>query len=91
MRGEGQGEAETPMKRKRRGSSRSYRMREMGTMQPRRASRNHGTATRARRMSLDLTDKQDAIDLRMLEVLERIERVQSMALRAAGTLLAGQR
>ncbi len=60
-------------------------------MQSRRVTQNQATATRARRVSLDLTDRQDVLDLKMAEVLARIERVQSMALQAAGTMLAGQR
>jgi hypothetical protein len=60
-------------------------------MQSRRVTQNQNTATRGRRVSLDLTDRQDVLDLKMAEVLERIERVQSMALQAAGTMLSGQR
>jgi len=40
---------------------------------------------------LDLTDRQDVLDLKMAEVLARIERVQSMAREAAGTMLTGRR
>lgn len=60
-------------------------------MQSRQGTRNQKTATRSARASLDLTERQDVLDLKMAEVLARIERVQSMALEAAGTMLAGRR
>ena len=62
-----------------------------GVMQSRQATQNRSKATRTRRVSLDLTDRQDVLDLKMAEVLARIERVQSMALEAAGTMLSGRR
>src|ERR1041384_3384318 len=92
MRGEGLGEARTPSNgTEHREVPRSIRSEGDGVMQSRRGTRNQATATRARHVSLDLSERQDALDMRLIQVLERIERVQSIALEAAETLLAGRR
>lgn len=60
-------------------------------MQSSRTRRDLTTETRGRKVSLDLTETQDVLDLKMLEALERIERVRSKALSAVGSMLAGNR
>lgn len=60
-------------------------------MQSSRTRRDLTTETRGRKVSLDLTETQDVLDLKMLEALERIERVRSKALSAVGSMLAGER
>lgn len=65
-------------------------MREMGDMQSRRGSRKVRSATRGQRVSLDLTDKQDVLDLKLIEALEAIERVRSKAMLAVGSMIASQ-
>lgn len=63
----------------------------MGVMQPRRGNQKRGAETAARRVSLDLTERQDALDRRLVEAMERIERIRSKALLAVGTMLADER
>jgi hypothetical protein len=56
-------------------------------MQPTGDGGNHKRAARARTISLDITDRRDALDRRLAEAMERIERVRSKALAAVGTML----
>lgn len=56
-------------------------------MQRTRQSEKQEGRTRARSVSLDVTDH-DALDLKMLEAIERIERVRSKAMLAVGSMLA---
>lgn len=60
-------------------------------MQSRRESGDLTAATRGRRISLDLRDQQDVLDLKMTEAIERIERLRSKALSAVGSMLAESR
>ena len=60
-------------------------------MQSRRDGKALSGATRTRGISLDLTDQQDVLDLKMVEALERIERLHSKAISAVGSMLAGSR
>lgn len=57
-------------------------------MNARRGDKNTAAATRPRRASLDLTEQQDVLDLKLLEAIERIERVRSKALVAVGSMIA---
>lgn len=57
-------------------------------MQSSRHNRKSIEAPRARRTSLDLTEKQDVLDLKLIEAIERIERVRSKALVAVGSMIA---
>ena len=59
---------------------------EMGVMQTTGHNRKRDAATRARRVSLDLTDGD--FDRKLLEAMERIERLRSKATVAVGSLLA---
>lgn len=61
-------------------------------MQSRRDSRNTEGATRARRVSLDLTDSSsEALDRKVMEAIERIERLRSKTLVVVGAMLAAKR
>lgn len=66
-------------------------MGEMGRMQQTRGTRKCESAMDHRRISLDVTDQQDALDRKMREAIERIERVRSKALLAVGSMLAADR
>lgn len=57
-------------------------------MQSKRQHRNHGGATHARRISLNVAERQDVLDLKLLEAMERIERVRSKAAIAVGSMIA---
>lgn len=59
-------------------------------MQSRRNNRNTVDATRPRRTSLDLTEQDDVLDLKLIEAIERIERVRSKALVAVGSMIASR-
>lgn len=60
-------------------------------MESRRTKGKSTGATQGRRVSLDLTDRSDTLDLMLMEAMERLERVRSKAVLAVGTMLAEHR